>query len=492
MKILRSILSFTLLASVVSACASGPREPDIALTYNRVAAAETPYRNPVIVVPGVLGSKLKDIRTDQPVWGAFVRGAADPQTDEGLKLITAPYIYPDGSLTNWSHVVPDGALTEVRLQLLGIPLKISAYAQIVEALGAGGFREQQIGEANEGLYDDNHYTAYQFDYDWRLSNADNAAKLYDFVQDVRARVNKVYQDRFGIEDPDVKVDIVAHSMGGLLTRYMLRYGDQGLPEDGSNPVLDWSGTLGVERVVLVGTPNAGSPQALNELIEGKNYGWPFLPFYNQAVLGSFASLYQLMPRDRHNAVRMKDGSEMASIYDFATWEKYGWGLLNPDMEKTHARLFPEIEDPMERRAVVRHTLKTHLLEARRFNKALDIPAAPPERLIFNLVLGDADPTDRVLEYDSEKGKFDTIETAPGDGTVPRYSALMDERADGNDAIWTPRLRSPIDFDGVVILPYDHIGLTQSKVFIDNLLYWLLVEPRASGTPLGYPLKQPSK
>ena len=65
---------------------------------------------------------------------------------------------------------------------------------------------------------------------------------------------------------------------------------------------------------------------------------------------------------------------------------------------------------------------------------------------------------------------------------------MDEREDGNLDIWTPRLRSPIDFDNVMILPHNHIGLTQSKVFIDNMLYWLLVEPRPSGTPLGYPLK----
>jgi pimeloyl-ACP methyl ester carboxylesterase len=486
MQISRTLISLLLL-SVLGACASGPKDPDIALTYNRIAAAESPYRNPVIVIPGVLGSKLKDIRTDQPVWGAFVAGAADPQTDEGLKLITAPYIYPDGSLTNWSHVVPNGALTEVKLQLLGIPLKVAAYAQLIDALGAGGFREQQIGDANGELYDDNHYTAYQFDYDWRLSNADNAAKLFNFVQQVRARVSKEYERKFGIKNADIKVDIVAHSMGGLLTRYMLRYGDQGLPKDGSDPNLDWSGSLGVERVVLIGTPNAGSPNALNELVEGKNYGWPLLPFYNQAVLGSFASLYELMPRDRHNAVVMKDGSPVGSIYDIKTWEKHQWGLMNPKMEKTFKRLFPEINDPEELQAVVHNTLKTHLENAKRFNKALDIPAAPPERLIFNMVLGDADETDRVLAFDQEKGKFRTVQTAPGDGVVPRYSALMDERADGDDTIWTPRLRSPIDFDSVVILPYEHIALTQSKVFIDNLLYWLLVEPRPSGTPLGYPI-----
>lgn len=463
---------------VLTACSSGPKEPDIALTYNRIAAAESPDRNPVIVIPGILGSNLKDIRTDQPVWGAFVAGAADPQTDEGLKLITAPYIYPDGSLTNWSHVVPDGALTEVRVELLGIPLKVAAYAQLVSALGAGGFREFQVGESNADLYDNPHYNAFQFDYDWRLSNADNAAKLFDFVQEVRTRVARDYEQKFGIENRDIKVDIVAHSMGGLLTRYMLRYGKQGLPEDGSDPVLNWSGTHGVERVILVGTPNAGSAQALNELIEGKNYGWPFLPYYNQAVLGSFASLYQLLPRDRHNVVTLKNGEAPGSLYDIETWERYQWGLMNPKMQKTFHRLFPEIEDDAELKDVVHNTLETHLKNARRFSRALDVPASPPDHIILNLVLGDVDLTTRIIEYDTEKGKLRVVEETPGDGVVPRYSALMDEREDGNADTWSPRLRSPIDFDSVVILPYEHINLTQSKVFIDNLLYWLLVEPRA--------------
>lgn len=482
--------SFILLALpfFLAACASGPKDPDLFLTYNKVAASQTPYRNPVIIIPGVLGSKLKSIETDQPVWGAFTSGAADPQTADGLRLITAPYVYPDGSKTSWNNIVPDGALEEVRVQLFGIPLKIKAYAQIIEAIATGGYREKQLGSANNALYDDEHYTAFQFDYDWRLSNAENAVKLFHFIEDVRAKTAKVYETRFDIPDADIKVDIVAHSMGGLIARYMLRYGEQGLPEDGSDPILDWSGSLGVERIIIVGTPNAGSINALEELVKGKNFGWPFLPYYNQAVLGSFASLYQLMPRDRHNPVVDMKGNPIGSIYDISTWERYQWGLLNPKMDKTYARLFPEIETVEERRSIARHTLETYLEEARRFTEALDRPAGAPSRLLFDLVLGDVDETTRKVAYDEKKKSFVTLETTPGDGVVARYSALMDEREDGDTERWTPRLRSPIAFDNVMILPYDHIGLTQSKVFIDNMLYWLLMEPRPSGTPLGYPLK----
>ena len=65
-------------------------------------------------------------------------------------------------------------------------------------------------------------------------------------------------------------------------------------------------------------------------------------------------------------------------------------------------------------------------------------------------------------------------TLAGDGTVLRSSALLDERP---GRAWQPRLSSPIDFHSVLLLPDDHLGLTQNRVFRDNVLFWLLEEPR---------------
>ena len=69
-------------------------------------------------------------------------------------------------------------------------------------------------------------------------------------------MQREYARRFGVENHDVRFDIVVHSMGGLLTRYYLCYGTQSLPADGSLPTLNWAGTQFVERAVLVGTPSA--------------------------------------------------------------------------------------------------------------------------------------------------------------------------------------------------------------------------------------------
>ena len=63
---------------------------------------------------------------------------------------------------------------------------------------------------------------------------------------------------------------------------------------------------------------------------------------------------------------------------------------------------------------------------------------------------------------------------PGDGVVPRYSALMDERTGGD----SPHsfLKSPIDWSNTTFLFSDHLGLTTSPVFVDNMLHILLEQP----------------
>ena len=67
-----------------------------------------------------------------------------------------------------------------------------------------------------------------------------------------------------------------------------------------------------------------------------------------------------------------------------------------------------------------------------------------------------------------------VEKRPGDGTILRSSALMDERL-GID--WTPILPSPIAWRNVNFVYKDHLGITTDHNFTDNLLYLLLESQR---------------
>ena len=246
-------------------------QADIKIIYEASAQYHRPDRNPIIVIPGILGSKLIDRDTGQVVWGAFDPQAIDPNTPAGARSMSLP-VEDDRQLSELTdNVEPNGVLDKVHVKLFGVPLNIRAYAGILATLGAGGYRDEEIG-LNAIDYGDDHFTCFQFDYDWRRDNVESAKRLKAFIDRKRADVQRNYKERYGIENAEVKFDIVAHSMGGLVARYFMRYGDAELPPKGTSAVVTWAGTEDVDRLILVGTPNAGSLSAFTQLIEGFDVG----------------------------------------------------------------------------------------------------------------------------------------------------------------------------------------------------------------------------
>ncbi len=467
-------------AGVLAACAgTQDRTEDFQILYNRTAQYHLPDRNPIIVIPGILGSKLVDRPSQVRVWGAFEPGAADPQTDEGIRLISLPLSLEGEDLSDLrtlrDTVEPDGVLDRVRVRFGVIPLEIQAYVGILATLGAGGYRDEGLGLGAID-YGDQHFTCFQFAYDWRRDNVENAALLKQFIEEKQAYVAQKYKEVYDLHvaPAEIKFDIVAHSMGGLLTRYFLRYGDAELEVNGI-PEVTWAGADYVERAILIGTPSSGSAESLRQLIEGKDLG-PFLPYYQPALMGTFPSIYQLLPRSRHRQV-VWDGDldrPIPDLLDPDLWIDKGWGLAAPAEDAVLRRLLPDVEDPAARREVSLALLRRILERARAFTEALDMPARTPEGLELFLVAGDAEDTPEILSIDSETGAARVIREAAGDGTVLRSSALMDERI-GSE--WQPTLKSPVDWQTVMFLSANHLGLTRDPAFTDNVLYWLLEDPR---------------
>ena len=81
---------FLLLVLSLPACGPVYHSPDLGDLYSDLAQREDPYRNPIIVIPGLLGSKLIDQESGAVVWGAFGLGQVDPNTKTGARLVALP------------------------------------------------------------------------------------------------------------------------------------------------------------------------------------------------------------------------------------------------------------------------------------------------------------------------------------------------------------------------------------------------------------------
>jgi lecithin:cholesterol acyltransferase len=465
---IKKITVVVFLFLLLPACSSIKVGPPLEEIYGRSAKYHGIERNPVIVIPGIMGSKLKDQESQKMVWGGFGKGYLNPNDPTDIRLISLPI--NDGSEVYELEdtIVPDGVLETLNVNLYGLPLGMKAYYSIVRALGAGGYVDEDIHDFNTIDYGKDHFTCFQFSYDWRKDIAYNAKMLSEFIKEKKELVQKQYKERFNADDVEVKFDIVAHSMGGLITRYFLMFGEADLTEDME---VTWEGTKHVSSAALVGTPNAGSLDAFDNLVNGLNFSI-LLPTFSPAIVGTIPAVYQLLPRNRHLTLFGLDDNLPYDPLDFKTWEKFNWGLLNSKEEKKLEYLLPQVSNKEERLGIAKDFIKKVLDRTKMLHDAIDKPAGLPQNFELKLFAGDAVPTPSKMTVDSE-GKIRVLEKKPGDGIVLRSSALMDERI-GSE--WSPVLKTPIDWSNVTFIFEDHLGLVRSPVFVDNILYFLLEKP----------------
>lgn len=464
----RVVLPAAGVALAISLCSCQTRTgtPDIAAIYADAAKCPCIERDPVVVIPGIMGSRLVESRTGKTVWGAFSGEWAAPNSPEGARLVALPMEFGTPLHKLQDAVRPDGALGTVNVRLFGLPIRLQAYANIMNVLGVGGYRDEALVKSPLD-YGSEHFTCFQFAYDWRRSNAENGRLLHQFLREKADYVRRESR-RLGVERQQVRFNVVAHSMGGLVARYQLMYGDAALPADGSLPELTWKGAELVKRVILVGTPNAGSADALVSLVEG--FDRPAIPPYRPELLGTFPSMYELLPRPRHEAVVDRVDGRAIDVYDYNYWRDMGWGLADPKAYETLSILLPGVWRASERRRTGLEHQRKCLVNARQFHAALDREAEPPEGVSIDLIAGDAIATPQVVEVDAAKGSVAVVGRAPGDGVVPRSSALLDERK--SDPVMGP-LVSPVHWDQILFLPLEHGAMTRHPVFSDNLLFQLL-------------------
>ncbi|HWQ35735.1 MAG TPA: hypothetical protein VNQ79_23025 [Blastocatellia bacterium] len=430
-----SLLSFALCllltSPLFSACLLRNSQPNLPRNFPSRTALNHRGKPPLILIPGVLGSQLVNRRTGEKVWPSL--GASD---DDSLALP----ITSDNFADNTDDLIANEILETAKFGPL-IP-EISVYDRLVAALQYyGGYRR---GSLESPPPDGDHDTFYVFAYDWRRDNVESARLL--------ARRIAALKQQFG--RPDLRFDIVAHSMGGLVARYYAMYGEQELS---AAPRPDWSGARHLNRLILMGTPNAGSMDALRTLVLGYSItgtSRPRLGFLRQLDRDSVfttPSAYQLLPR---NASARFLNEQLApldlDLFNVETWRRYGWSaafqvkLSKGEQKKLKREGADAITQATEKLAASRERfLRAALARAAAFHRALDAISTLPDSLRLYLFGGDCEDTldaalivsdqktgqpltlfqpSRALSGDLRSRAWKTM-FAPGDGRVTRRSLL---------------------------------------------------------------------
>lgn len=206
---------------------------DLSGIYGRAAAQDLSTRNPVILIPGVMGSNLVDPESSASLWGDFRERFIKPKRQRGRRLFALPMARGEPLHRLLNPAEADGTLRRAKASFAGVHFEWPVYGTLMTVLGIAAYSLAGTGRGKAPVYSEEAQAAsFEFAYDWRRSVDENAARLYDFVQlasyFVRARRSQA---------GPVKFDVIAHSMGGLVLRYFLQYGGQLLPHDGSPAIV---------------------------------------------------------------------------------------------------------------------------------------------------------------------------------------------------------------------------------------------------------------
>jgi hypothetical protein len=305
---------------------------------------------PIIVVPGILGTKL--CHNKEVVWGKTGVDSLRNFSRLDLGVPSPEALTPCGLIEN--------------INVIGPFWKIESYSGLLKTLSGFGYEKDK--------------TLFTFPYDWRLSNKDNAKLLADYIK------------QLGF----TKIDIVAHSMGGLVTSIYLQK-----PDAADH----------VNKVIFLATPFLGSMNVFGMLSNG--YGG-----FENAIAGgmdtiretvlSWPTLLELLP-SYENCCRLgtKEHYESADPMSVETWQTNHW--LPRDYYAGQ-------------RAI---DFERHLAQSREVHEIVKQPL--PAEIKIIRVAGNAFSTNHYLWASSTDPSWSTwtFEKHAGDQTVSAWSAAND-------------------------------------------------------------------
>ncbi|MDJ0679446.1 MAG: lecithin--cholesterol acyltransferase [Xenococcaceae cyanobacterium MO_167.B52] len=379
---------------------------------------KAPMKDLVVILPGILGSVLQ--KDGKDFWGVSARAIFDVIRSGSKNL---QQLQLKG--TDLGENYHDDGIKATRLvadaQIIpGLIKIVDGYSQTSKLI-TDNFEVTQGDIYNDP--EDKPANFYHFPYDWRRDNRINGKILNRLIN----RRLKTWRESSG--NSDGKVILLAHSMGGLISRYHLE-------------VL--GGWQDCRALFTFGTPYRGSVDAVNFLANGLKKAFIDL---TEAVR-SFPSVYQLMPIYS----MLQVGEENKRIAEVVN-------LPNIDQSKA--------QDALAFHREIEEAVKTNSKD----DKYHELFATVP-------FVGVQQPTLQSAQF--QKGKLTVSRDLPrimsqlnhladGDGTVPQISAFPIEFRD-RDVLEIPSF-----------IAETHGSLQSQSDILLNLLKKLQIAESASGT-----------
>ncbi|MGI8543805.1 MAG: esterase/lipase family protein [Aridibacter sp.] len=441
------------------------KEPDLAVIYKDAKMRKG--KRPIIIIPGILGSELVNSETKEKVWFSFKRSGKD---DLDLPITTSLRASRD-------KLVAGDIIREVDLKLLP---NIKVYQGLINSLEKyGGYEEASWDDPPQNIKD----KFFVFPYDWRRDNVETAQILIKKIDELKRKT----------KNPNIKFNVLAHSMGGLIARYAAMYGAADLPVGVPKP--NWIGERYFSKIFFFGTPNEGSMETIDAVLKGTSSigagtELPFIRNLSPLDIATMPSIFQLLPHPKTEHFYDEDLKDLrVNLYDVETWRKYNWSVYSDDK-------YLKDFSPAELGKFERY-FETVLNRAQKFHQALDAFTSKRVSVGMFIIGGDCIETlDAVVLYKNgmddkwttltkphsfknSKGEkvsdemLRKIMIAPGDGRVTRRSTLAETLADSR--------RRSILFDSLLPLTSalfvceNHDDITSNPTIQNNFLTALVSE-----------------
>jgi pimeloyl-ACP methyl ester carboxylesterase len=268
-----------MISSAIIPCQSFVLSSRLRLTRKERMPQKTPMRDVIVLLPGITGSVLQKDGVD--AWVISHQAICTALTNMSSTLAALEVNVPDpkpnelaGLIQNNPHALDDLGdgvrATRLMPNVHMIPglWKIDGYSTTKQLI-LDHFKLTE-GSIESDLDDSSPANFFEFPYDWRRDNRIAAYRL----KHILGQKLQAWRDHSGATD--AKLILIAHSMGGLVSRYYLEA---------------LEGWHDCKLLVTFGTPYRGSLDAVNYIVNG--YKKLFVDFTK--IVRSCPGVYQLLP-----------------------------------------------------------------------------------------------------------------------------------------------------------------------------------------------------